>query len=115
MNEAEESEMDVGADGASPTMTIDREGPDVLQARDSALHAQRRRQYLVRTLSLAIPVAAVWLGMILGPMVAGVLRLLAVGVGIMLGAWVLGAIGFALLAVGNRALAWVRRVPRWPE
>jgi hypothetical protein len=111
--------MEVVADGASPTMTIDREGPDVLQARGSALHAQRRRQYMVRTLSLAIPVVAFWLGMILdpilGPMVAGVLRLLAVGVGIMLGAWVLGAIGFALLAVGDRALAWVRCVSRWPE
>ena len=114
--------MEAGVDGATPARTIDRDGLDDLevQAHWSALHAaRRRRQYRVRTLSLAIPVAAVWIGMmldpILGPMVAGVLGRLAVGAGIMLGAWLLGAFGLALLAVGDRALAWVRCVSRWPE
>jgi hypothetical protein len=101
-------------------MTTRGEGPDFSQARCSALQARRRhRQYLVRTMSLAIPVALVWLGVmldpILGPMVARVLGLLAMGVGIMLGAWMLGGIGFALLALGDRAWGWVRRVSRWPE
>jgi hypothetical protein len=101
-------------------MSTDREGTDYPHViRPDARERRRQGQYLVRTLSLAIPVALVWLGIMLdpivGPMVAGVLRLLAFGVGIMLGAWVLGGIGFALFALGDRAVAWVRRVSSWPE
>jgi hypothetical protein len=79
----------------------------------------RRRRFVVRTLSLAVPVVAVWLGLgldpIVGPLVVGVLGSLAIGVGIVLGACMLGGIGFALFALGDRAVAWVRRVSSWPD
>src|SRR5260370_1425339 len=102
--EVGDSPAEGGAGGTGPVMMTEPQVADSQHARSPAAGGRRRR-FVVRTLTLAVPVVAVWLGLVLdpivGPWVVGVLGSLAIGVGIVLGACMLGGIGFALFALGD--------------
>jgi hypothetical protein len=107
-------------------MTTDPDRPDparlpcpVAQGGAGSHETRRPRPFRLRSLSLAVAVVAVWLGVVLdpliGPAVMGLVGGLALGVLLMLGALALCWLGFGFFALGERALAWVRHGLRRPE
>ncbi len=76
---------------------------------------RRPFQYRIRTLSVAVVVLAVWLGLALDPntrpLVLGLFGVILFGVGFLLAAVVLGALGCGLFAVGETVARWIFRGP----
>jgi hypothetical protein len=80
---------------------------------------RRSRQFRMRTMIMAIVLAAVWLGVLLdpqvGPLVAFFLGGFGITLAVMVAAMGLGFLGFGLFAAADRLLSVIRRASRWPD
>jgi hypothetical protein len=80
---------------------------------------RQRRQFRIRTLMLAVIVAAAWMAAFRLPgvrvLVAGALSMVAVVAALFAGVMALGWLGFGLFAAYDRLAAWTRRAGSWPE
>jgi hypothetical protein len=80
---------------------------------------RRRRQFRMRTLMLAVALAAVWMGVLLdpsiGPLVLGILAAFGFTLALMGAAMGLGLLGLGLCSAGDRVVGWLRRASRWPD
>ncbi|QEH38067.1 hypothetical protein OJF2_66650 [Aquisphaera giovannonii] len=73
----------------------------------------------LRTWSLLIVVAALWMGLLfnpaVGPLVLGTLMAFSLALSVLACAMALGLLGTGLFAAGDLLLGWLRRGSRWPE
>ena len=91
---------------------------------------QRSRRFRVRIWVVSLVLLAIWLGLLLDPMVGplilgilmafgllilGVLMAFGLTLALIVGTMGLGIMGFGLFAVGDHVIAWLRQGSRWPE
>ncbi len=80
---------------------------------------RRRRQFRMRSMILVVALVAVWLWVLLDPLIgslviavlawiAGTLALVGAAMG-------LGLLGFGLCTTGDRIIGWLRRGSSWPD
>lgn len=80
---------------------------------------QRSRRFRVRIWVVSLVLLALWLGLLLdpmvGPLILGVLMAFALTLALIVGTMGLGIMGFGLFAAGDHVIAWLRQGSRWPE
>ena len=80
---------------------------------------QRSRRFRVRTWVVSLVLLALWLGLLLdpmvGPLILGVLMAFGLTLALIVGTMGLGIMGFGLFAAGDHVIAWLRQGSRWPE
>jgi len=80
---------------------------------------QRSRRFRVRTWVVSLVLLALWLGLLLdpmvGPLILGVLMAIGLTLALIVGTMGLGIMGFGLFAAGDHVIAWLRQGSRWPE
>jgi len=91
---------------------------------------QRSRRFRVRIWVVSLVLLAIWLGLLLDPMVGplilgilmaigllilGVLMAFGLTLALIVGTMGLGIMGFGLFAAGDHVIAWLRQSSRWPE
>ena len=80
---------------------------------------RRRRVFRMRRRLLVVVLAAVWLWVLLDPLIGslvlGALTWIAGTLVLIGGAMGLGLLGFGLCTIGDRILGWLRRGSRWPD
>jgi hypothetical protein len=73
----------------------------------------------VRIWVVSLVLLALWLGLLLdpmvGPLILGVLMAFALTLALIVGTMGLGIMGFGLFAAGDHVIAWLRQGSRWPE
>ncbi|WP_165230461.1 hypothetical protein [Aquisphaera insulae] len=73
----------------------------------------------IRTWSLLIVLATLWMGLLfnpaIGPLLMGALMAFSLALSVLACAMALGMLGTGLFAVGDILLGWLRRSSRWPE
>lgn len=80
---------------------------------------RRRRQFRIRSIMLVVALVAVWMWVLLDPIIRGIViavllwasSTLAI-VGTAMG---LGLLGFGVCTTGERIIGWLRRSSSWPE
>ncbi len=79
----------------------------------------RSRRSQVRIWVVSPVLLALWLGLLLDPMVGplllGVLMSFGLTLVVIMGAMGLGIMGVGLFAAGDHVIAWLRQGTRWPE
>jgi len=98
-------------------------GADVAPAKADVPRAhdpeRRRRQFRIRSIMLVVALVAVWLWVLLdpliGPLVLAVLAWVAGTLALVGAAMALGLLGFGLCTTGDRIIGWLRRSSSWPE
>jgi hypothetical protein len=80
---------------------------------------RRRRQFRIRSIMLVVVLVAVWLWVLLdpliGPLVLAVLAWVAGTLALVGTAMGLGLLGFGICTTGDRIIGWLRRSLSWPE
>jgi hypothetical protein len=80
---------------------------------------QRSGRHQVRTWVVSLVLLALWLGLLLdpmvGPLILGVLMAFGLTLALIVGTMGLGIMGFGLFAAGDHVIAWLRQGTRWPE
>jgi hypothetical protein len=80
---------------------------------------QRSRRFRVRIWAVSLVLLALWVGLLLDPMVGPLLLAVLMAFGltlaVMVGTIALGMMGFGLFAAGDHIIAWLRQGTRWPE
>jgi len=80
---------------------------------------QRSGRLRVRIWVASLVLFALWLGLLLDPMVGPLLLAVLMAFGLTLaviaGTMGLGMMGFGLFAAGDHVIAWLRRGTQWPE
>jgi hypothetical protein len=80
---------------------------------------QRSGRLQVRIWVVALVLLALWLGLLLdpmvGPLILGVLMAFGLTLALIVGTMGLGIMGFGLFAAGDHVIAWLRQGTRWPE
>ena len=80
---------------------------------------QRSRRFRVRIWVVSLVLLAIWLGLLLdpmvGPLILGVLKAFGLTLALIVGTMGLGIMGFGLFAAGDHVIAWLRQGSRWPE
>jgi hypothetical protein len=73
----------------------------------------------VRIWVVSLVLLALWLGLLLdpmvGPLILGVLMAFGLTLALIVGTMALGIMGFGLFAAGDHVIAWLRQGRRWPE
>ncbi len=101
-------------------MPMSDDSPPLVDGVDDA-HRRwlRRRRFRIRSLSLVVALAAVWMGVLLDPYVGPLVLLLMGAFGIALAVMgvgiALGLLGFGLCSACDRAVGWLRRSSQWPD
>ena len=79
----------------------------------------RSRRFRVRFWVVSLVLLALWLGLLLDPMVGPLLLAVLMAIGltlaVLVGTMGLGIMGFGLFAAGDHVIAWLRQGSRWPE
>jgi len=77
------------------------------------------RRFQVRIWVVTLVLFALWLGLLLDPMVGplllGVLMSFGLTLAVLVGTMGLGIMGVGLFAAGDRLISWLRQGTRWPE
>jgi len=80
---------------------------------------QRSRRFRVRIWVVSLVLLAIWLGLLLdpmvGPLILGILMAFGLTLALIVGTMGLGIMGFGLFAAGDHVIAWLRQGSRWPE
>jgi hypothetical protein len=80
---------------------------------------RRRRQFRIRSIMLVVAIVAVWMWVLLDPIIRGivfgVLLWVASTLALVGTAMGLGLLGFGVCTTGERIIGWLRRGSSWPE
>jgi hypothetical protein len=86
---------------------------------DKSLAPGGGRRRRGRPWALGLVLGAVWLGLLLdpmlGPLILSMMAALGITLAVVAGAMGLGLVGTGLFAAGDRVVAWIRQGSRWPE